>query len=78
MRGMTLLRRRKRNNRQVKSRSLKPRPHSDKTSCAVGALPSMKMGSASYRAVNRLFSVDSETIFEAGDFTGLGSFVGVK
>jgi len=31
--------------------------HSDKTSCAVGAPPCMKMGSASSRSVNCLFSV---------------------
>src|SRR6266576_4342180 len=41
-------------------------PHSDKTSCALGAPPSMKLGSAPYRAVNRLFSVGVEVIFIAG------------
>ena len=40
-------------------------PHSDKTSCALGAPPSMKMGAAPYRAVNGLFSVGVEAIFIA-------------
>ena len=33
----------------------------------------MKLGSAPYRAVNRLFSVGVEVIFIAADFSGLGS-----
>jgi hypothetical protein len=45
-------------------------PHSDKTSCALGAPPSMKMGAAPYRAVNGLFSVGVEAIFIAADFSG--------
>src|SRR6266403_3832097 len=47
-------------------------PHSDKTSCALGAPPSMKMGAAPYRAVNGLFSVGVEAIFIAVDLSGLG------
>src|SRR6266566_258447 len=46
-------------------------PHSDKTSCALGAPPSMKMGAAPYRAVNGLFSVGVEAIFIAADFSRL-------
>src|SRR6266478_4267080 len=48
-------------------------PHSDKTSCALGAPPSMKMGAAPCRAVNGLFSVGVEAIFIAADLSGLGA-----
>jgi hypothetical protein len=40
-------------------------PHSDKTSCAGGAPPCMKMGLASCRDVNLLFSVEVGAIFIA-------------
>ena len=49
---------------------IRPIPHSDKTSCALGAPPSMKMGAAPYRAVNGLFSVGVEAIFIAADLSG--------
>jgi hypothetical protein len=54
----------------VKSRGKKP--HSDKTPCAVGARPCMKMGPAWERAVNRLFSVDVEAIFMTEDIPRVG------
>src|SRR6266446_5113746 len=45
---------------------------SDKTSCAVGAPPGTKRGSASNRVVNRLFLVGVEAIFRAEDVSRLG------
>src|ERR1700719_3539152 len=48
------------------------KPHSDKTSCALGAPPSMKIEPAYDGAVNRLFSVGVGFIFIAADFTGTG------
>ena len=45
---------------------------SDKTSCTFGAPPGMKIESAWHGDVNRLFSVDVEVIFVAGEFTGTG------
>src|SRR5712664_2086324 len=62
-------------------------PHSDKTSCALGAPPSMKMGAAPCRAVNGLFSVGVEAIFIAvgveaifiaADLSGLGPGNGTR
>ena len=47
------------------SRPKREKPHSDKTSCALGAPPSIKMQPASYRAANCLFSVDVGVIFIA-------------
>jgi hypothetical protein len=47
-------------------------PHSDKTSCAVGAPPSMKIGPGRSCALNLLFSVEVNAIFIAEDFSGLG------
>jgi hypothetical protein len=58
----------KRDSRKLENRQF---PHSDKTSCALGAPPSMKMGAAPYRAVNGLFSVGVEAIFIAADLSGV-------
>src|SRR6266576_841738 len=52
-------------------------PHSDKTSCALGAPPSMKMGAAPCRAVNGLFSVGVEAIFIAVRLSGVGGGVAI-
>jgi hypothetical protein len=45
------------------------KPLTDKTSCAVGASPSMKIESPYDRAVNRLFSVGVGFIFIAEDLS---------
>jgi len=54
-----------------------PKPHSDKTSCALSAPPSMKMAPASYCAANCLLSVDIKVICIAEDLLGLGNEVAV-
>jgi hypothetical protein len=50
---------------RARANHIHSRPHSDKTSCAVGAPPCMKIESARFGVVNRLISVGVEVIFIA-------------